>query len=57
MVGEEDWVFRPMVRGFCRYESLLDGTLDLAAISTMNEVIDVEQENAARAQAAAAAAK
>lgn len=52
MVEREDWVFRPVLRGLCKYESLKDGTLDLLDIALMNEAIDVEQENAARAQAA-----
>jgi hypothetical protein len=29
----------------CRYESLIDGTLDLAAIALMNDALDVIAEN------------
>ncbi len=55
MADKEDWLFRPMLRGLCKYESMKDGTLCLYDIALMNEAVDVEQENAARAQAHAAA--
>jgi hypothetical protein len=32
----------------CRYESLLDCTLDLADIATLNEALDVQEENQRR---------
>jgi hypothetical protein len=48
MASEEDWLFRPIMRGMCRYESLKDGTLNLLDISKMNEAIDVEIENQKR---------
>ncbi|MBT2142680.1 MULTISPECIES: hypothetical protein [unclassified Rhodanobacter] len=41
----EDWLLRPVVRQLCRYESLKDGTLDLADIALMNEALDVIEEN------------
>ena len=41
---------RPVLRGMCRFESLKDGTLDLCDIALMNEALDVEAENAGRAQ-------
>ncbi len=47
-----DWLMRPVLRGLCRYESLKDGTLDLADIALMNEALSVEDENAYRAQEA-----
>jgi hypothetical protein len=31
--------------GCCRYESLKDGTLDLADIALMNDALDVREEN------------
>lgn len=31
--------------GWCRYESLFDGTLDLADIMNMNDRIDVIEDN------------
>lgn len=44
----EDWLMRPVGEGMCRYESLLDGTLDLADIARMNEFLDVRAENEKR---------
>lgn len=41
----EDWLLRPVVRQLCRYESLKDGTLDLADIALMNDALDVIEEN------------
>jgi hypothetical protein len=46
----EDWLLRPVVRGMCRYESLKDGTLDLADIALMNDSLDVIDENRVIAQ-------
>jgi len=45
---EEEWILAPVEAGMCRYESLLDGTLDLADIARMNEFLEVKQENTAR---------
>jgi len=39
---------RPVLRGLCRYESLLNGTLDLYDIARMNEALDVQDENERR---------
>lgn len=44
----EDWLWRPVVSGMCKYESVIDGTLSLADIATMNQVLDVKAENEAR---------
>jgi hypothetical protein len=48
MSEEEDWVMRPVVNGLCKYESLIDGTLDLYDVARMNEALDVQGENEAR---------
>jgi hypothetical protein len=40
-----DWILRPVVYGMCKYESLIDGTLDLCDVATLNEAIDVKNEN------------
>jgi hypothetical protein len=45
MIGEEDWLFRPVLRGMLKAESLLDCTVDMEFIALLNEAIDVEQEN------------
>ena len=48
MASEEDWLLRPVLRGLCRYESLKDGSLNLADFAKMNEAIAVELENQRR---------
>lgn len=48
MRDEEDWLMRPVLRGMCYYESLLDGSLGLLDVARMNEAIDVELINQAR---------
>ncbi|MCJ2036397.1 DUF6889 family protein [Methylobacterium sp. J-068] len=47
------WLMRPVERGMCRYESLKDGTLDLADLALMNETLAVAIENESRARLAA----
>jgi hypothetical protein len=44
----EDWLFRPVAEGMCKYESVIDGTLTLADIATMNDVLSVKWENEKR---------
>jgi hypothetical protein len=41
----EDWLLAPVIHGLCKYESLLDGTLNLVDIARMNEAITVSNEN------------
>lgn len=48
----EDWLLRPALRGVCRYESLIDGTLSLEDIALMNDALDVQDENERRYMAA-----
>lgn len=48
MADGEDWLFRPVMRGLLKAESLLDTNIDLEFIALLNEAIDVEQENQAR---------
>lgn len=45
MASGEDWLFRPVCRGLCKYESLIDGKLRLIDICKMNEALDVEDYN------------
>ena len=52
MASGEDWLMRPVLEGLCKYESLLNGTLDLCDIARMNEVLDVKFENERRMTAA-----
>jgi hypothetical protein len=34
-----------VIKGLCRYESLIDGTVDLADVALMNDALDVIDEN------------
>ena len=43
---------RPVLRGLCKYESLIDGTLSLADVALMNDALDVQDENERRYQEA-----
>ena len=43
----------PVLDGLCKYESLKDGTLDMADIARMNDAIAVKNENQERAREAA----
>lgn len=52
MIGEEDWLMRPVLRQLVRAESLLDGTVDLQYIALLNEALDVEAENRRRCEEA-----
>lgn len=53
MPNGEDWLLRPVLRKLCKIESLYDRTLRIEHIAKMNDALDVEDENAARAQKAA----
>jgi hypothetical protein len=48
MVGNEDWLFRPVLRGVLAAEQLLRTDIDLEFIALLNEALDVEDENMAR---------
>jgi len=45
MPSGEDWLLRPVLRGLCRYESIIDGTLTLADVADLNDALDVQDEN------------
>ena len=51
MAGGIDEVMAPVLNGLCKYESLLDGNLDLGDIARMNDAYLVKSENQRRAQA------
>ena len=36
---------RPAIKGMCKFESIKDGTLDLADIALMNDALDVVADN------------
>jgi hypothetical protein len=44
----EDYIMRPVLRGMCRMESLVDGTLMLEDIARANEALNVHDENERR---------
>ena len=44
----DDWLFRPVLRGLCLYESLKTGAIGIYDIARMNEALDVEAENQRR---------
>ncbi len=56
MPDDLDWLYRPVMRGLCRGESLTDGTLHIEHFAEMNAVLDVADENQVRATKAAEAA-
>lgn len=45
MPNGEDWLLRPVIKGMCKYESLLDCTLKLNDIALMNDALDVVADN------------
>lgn len=47
-----DWLLQPVARGWCKFESLKDGTLDLCDIALINDAIASHDENSRRVQAA-----
>ena len=48
MASGEDWLLRPVLRGLCRFEALVDGSLTLEQISTLNDALDTMDENERR---------
>lgn len=54
--AREEWLLRPVLEGLCKYESLIDGTLDIDDVARLNEALDVRAENQRRAEIAARSA-
>lgn len=48
MATGEDWLFRPVLRGLCKFESLVDGTLSLEDVADLNDALDTSDENERR---------
>jgi hypothetical protein len=44
----EDFIMRPVLRGLCKLESLVDGSLTLEHIARANEALNVYDENERR---------
>jgi hypothetical protein len=51
--GGEEWLLSPVKAGMCRYESLKDGTLDMADIALMNDMLALAIDNEVLARKAA----
>lgn len=45
MVNEEDWLWRPVIRGMIRAEALIDPKVSLDFIADCNDALDVQDEN------------
>jgi hypothetical protein len=45
MPDDEDWLWRPVVRGMLKAESLLDPSVKLEFIADCNNALDVQDEN------------
>lgn len=45
MNESEDWLMKPVLRGLCGYESLLNGALNIVDIARMNDAINVFDYN------------
>jgi len=41
---------RPVIAGLCKFESLKDGTIDLADLALMNDALQVQHDNQLLAQ-------
>lgn len=52
MAENEDWLWRPVVAGILKAESLLDENITLEFIALCNEALDVKAENEYRARKA-----
>ena len=52
MPDGEDWLWRPVLRGLCKAESLYDGTIRIEHVAKMNDALDVEEENSVRCRKA-----
>ncbi|WP_407056615.1 DUF6889 family protein [Burkholderia seminalis] len=45
MPSGEDWLLEPVARGWCKYESLIDGSLSLDDVALMNDALAVRADN------------
>lgn len=50
MATGEDWLLRPVLRGLCTWESLVNGSLTLEDVANLNDALDVDDENQRRLQ-------
>lgn len=52
MVDHEDFIYRPVLRGYLDPRALTDGSISLGEIALLNEAIDIQDENQHRMQKA-----
>lgn len=45
MPDESEWLWRPVMRGLLRAESLLDPEVRLEFIAELNDALDIQDEN------------
>lgn len=48
----EDYLWRPVLAGVCRWKEVIDGTYTLCDIADMNDALDVQDENQRRREMA-----
>jgi hypothetical protein len=48
MADGTDWIWRPILRGVFKGESLFNGAITIAEIAQANDALDVQDENEAR---------
>jgi hypothetical protein len=48
MPDDENWLWRPVLEGIVRYESMISTELDLNDWANMNDALDVRDENRRR---------
>lgn len=54
MAEDEDWLFRPVLRGHLALHALFDCSVSLEHVALVNEAIDVSDENQRRFERAQA---
>lgn len=45
MPDNEDWLYRPVLKGLVDYKDLKNGVVDLYDVAVLNDAIDVQEEN------------
>jgi len=50
MPDDLDWLYAPVAAGWIKYESLLDGTLDIFDVAEINDALLVQAENRSRVE-------
>jgi hypothetical protein len=48
MASGEDFIFRPILAGLCKFEAVKEKAIDLYDLARMNEALDIDAENKRR---------